>query len=120
MLDYKEHPSKSSHSIPNENLLDVIVGTSDPDRRSDHPTQIDHFRTALIVCTLSTNLMLNSACDIIQFIGNVQVFSTTPVKYRPYASLAISESQNNKTLIGNGYYYDLYIHLPPVLINNVT
>ncbi|KAI5653463.1 hypothetical protein M9H77_30650 [Catharanthus roseus] len=38
------------------------------------------------------------ACDIIQLIGNVQVFCTTPVKYGLYASLAISESQNNRTL----------------------
>ncbi|KAI5652547.1 hypothetical protein M9H77_29734 [Catharanthus roseus] len=39
-----------------------------------------------------------SACDIIRFVCNVQVFCTTPVKYGPYASLAIFEFQNNRPL----------------------
>ncbi|KAI5673972.1 hypothetical protein M9H77_14336 [Catharanthus roseus] len=36
MLNYKEHPSKSSHSRPDKNLIDFTIGTNNPDWRSDH------------------------------------------------------------------------------------
>ncbi|KAI5662959.1 hypothetical protein M9H77_22282 [Catharanthus roseus] len=35
MLNYKEHPSKSSHAQPDENSIDVITGTINADQRSN-------------------------------------------------------------------------------------
>ncbi|KAI5674046.1 hypothetical protein M9H77_14410 [Catharanthus roseus] len=40
MSNYKEHPFKTSHLRPDENSLDGIAGTSNPDQRSDHVSQI--------------------------------------------------------------------------------
>ncbi|KAI5671859.1 hypothetical protein M9H77_12223 [Catharanthus roseus] len=36
MLNYTEHPSKSSHAQPNENSIDVIAGTINADQRFGH------------------------------------------------------------------------------------
>ncbi|KAI5669116.1 hypothetical protein M9H77_18969 [Catharanthus roseus] len=60
----------------------------------------------IVVVIDSTVQHRRSSYEIIRVVGNVQLFRATSVKYGPYTSLAISESQNSITLIGVQKYWD--------------